>query len=95
MSQTRLFDTDTFLELAPRWGDSFSPLAWGPWLLVGLVPAGLIVWLYRYEIRLGQLFRLALQLRVAEGGFEQPQSGKPVRVFGQHRTFDFLGEACL
>jgi hypothetical protein len=66
MAHIRLFNTDTFIDLAPRWGESHNLLDWGPWLLVGLVPIGLVVWLYRYEIRLvgGIMARGLLALRL-------------------------------
>jgi hypothetical protein len=52
MLQLRLGSDDTFLMLAPRWAD-FGPAAQvGLLALLLLVPLGLIVWLYRYEMRL-------------------------------------------
>jgi hypothetical protein len=43
---------DTNLLLAPRWGDGTQPLPLLLWLLVGLVPLLLVLWLYRHELRL-------------------------------------------
>jgi hypothetical protein len=40
------------LLLAPRWGDSSNPWQLGLWLLIGIVPVFLVLWLYRYELRL-------------------------------------------
>ena len=53
------------LVYAPRWGNSAYILDWGPWALAGLVPAALIVWLYRYELKLvrGLAASLLLGLR--------------------------------
>jgi hypothetical protein len=50
------------LVYSPRWGDSTHLLDWGPWALAGLVPAALIVWLYRYELKLISKLAAALLL---------------------------------
>ena len=52
MLKFRLHSDDTFLILAPRWAD--LGLVWqvGLLALFLFVPLGLIVWLYRYELRL-------------------------------------------
>ena len=65
MAYYRLFDTDRFLEIAPRWGDAAGLADWGPWALLGIVPAALILWLYRYELKLvgGFAARALLALR--------------------------------
>jgi len=44
--------TRTVLELAPRWGDPLTFGAFCPWLLLAIVPLFLILWLYRYELKL-------------------------------------------
>lgn len=40
------------VEMVPRWGASLTAGGVIPWLLLGLVPLALIVWLYRYELKL-------------------------------------------
>ncbi|HZT83366.1 MAG TPA: vWA domain-containing protein, partial [Gemmataceae bacterium] len=60
--------TDLNLFLAPRWGEAPRPLDVLPWLVVCLVPLGLVLWLYRYELRLisraAALVLLGLRLAV-------------------------------
>ena len=43
---------DAALLLIPRWGELAGPLQVALLLLVCLVPVGLVLWLYRYELRL-------------------------------------------
>ena len=66
MANYRLFDSDRFLELAPRWGDTPGFGDWAPWVLLGGIPAGLILWLYRYELKIvgGFAARALLTLRL-------------------------------
>ena len=71
-SNSRLGSDDTFLILAPRWGDHGPTWQVGLLALLFLTPLGLIVWLYRYELRLISLapacgllvLRLAILLMV-------------------------------
>jgi hypothetical protein len=44
--------TGSIVELAPRWGDPVTFAGLAPWLLLAIVPVGLIFWLYRYELHL-------------------------------------------
>jgi hypothetical protein len=44
--------TDANLYLSPRWGESVRLVDFGPWLLLCLAPMALVLWLYRYELRL-------------------------------------------
>src|SRR4051794_9942283 len=44
--------TESVLELVPRWGDPVTLANLTPWLLLAIVPVGLIFWLYRYELHL-------------------------------------------
>src|SRR5262245_60369705 len=44
--------TDWTLLLTPRWGELESPWQIAGLALLALVPLGLILWLYRYEMRL-------------------------------------------
>jgi hypothetical protein len=62
----RLFNTDRFLEFSPRWGEAAGFADWAPWAAGGVVPAGLILWLYRYELKLvgGLAARALLALRL-------------------------------
>jgi hypothetical protein len=43
---------DAALLLIPRWGELAGPLQVALLLLIALVPVGLVLWLYRYELRL-------------------------------------------
>ncbi|MCI0457074.1 MAG: hypothetical protein L0Z62_08850 [Gemmataceae bacterium] len=44
--------TDWSLQLSPRWGDPGTPAQIALLTLLGLVPVALVLWLYRYEMRL-------------------------------------------
>jgi hypothetical protein len=44
--------TDASVLLSPRWGEYSTPVQVALLALVCLVPAGLVLWLYRYELRL-------------------------------------------
>ena len=52
MFKFRLGSDETFLILAPRWADLGAPWQIGLLALLLVVPVGLIVWLYRWELRL-------------------------------------------
>src|SRR6516162_7968669 len=52
MFKYRLGSDDTFLLLAPRWGDLDSACQIGLLAALFLVPLILIVWLYRHELQL-------------------------------------------
>src|SRR5262245_25978730 len=44
--------TDWTLLVSPRWGDLDPPAQVAALALLGLVPLALVLWLYRYELRL-------------------------------------------
>ena len=52
MFRIPLLDSDTVLLLTPRWSELGTLLQVGLLLLLCLVPVGLVVWLYRYELQL-------------------------------------------
>src|SRR5262249_21745798 len=57
------FEPDNYLLLTPRWEDLGPALQGALLALVYLVPLGLVLWLYRYEMRLvprGRAFALLL-----------------------------------
>src|SRR5437899_2182114 len=52
MHKFRLHSDEAFLILAPRWADLGPTWQIGLLALLLAVPLGLVVWLYRYELRL-------------------------------------------
>jgi hypothetical protein len=64
-------DGESHFLLSPRWPELAAPLQWGLLALVGLMPALLVVWLYRRELRTLSRWKaaglLALRLAVVAG----------------------------